>query len=284
MDELLQLFSNDLNKAISGENLCKIAEVRLRRGQKVRVFDGRQWVYVNYVVSESDILRITDVATKFSAYSAEDEVRNGYLHYFGGVRIGLSGEGVTENGKVVNLKNLSSVCVRIPTEAKGSGSEAAKRLLSGGEAKNGCLISPPGCGKTTMLRDVVRQMSDSGLNVLVLDERYELSAPSEGILGLDVGKNTDVVCGIQKIAFFENVVRSMNPDVVAVDEIYTEKEANELAKVAKSGIKILYTLHGSDFKRLDESDVRAVSCLTSVAVLLSKRPKVGTVSDILERA
>lgn len=127
-----------------------------------------------------------------------------------------------------------------------------------------------------MLRSMVRFASKTGANVLVLDERYELS----GSGAFDLGENTDVMLGASKSVFFENVVRSMNPDVIAVDEIYAEREAEELVKIANSGIKIFYTVHGDSLKRLEFSDAKKLFDVTEVGILLTKIPSPGTVKEV----
>ena len=277
MDELRKLFFDDVWEEISkSAKSFPLSEIRIRVGKPIRCAANGKFVYVSKIASEKDVSRVLDVATGYSAYSASDAALKGYLHYYGGVRIGITGEGVTDGGKLMNVKSVSSLCIRIPTDAEGVFEKLEGSVFFDGAVKNTAIVSPPFGGKTTMLRSMVRFASKTGANVLVLDERYELS----GSGAFDLGENTDVMLGASKSVFFENVVRSMNPDVIAVDEIYAEREAEEMVKIANSGIKIFYTVHGDSLKRLEFSDTKKLFDVTEVGILLTKNPSPGTVKEV----
>lgn len=276
MDELRKLFFDDVWKEIVKSSRGEeISEIRIRVGKPFKCCVRGKFSAASKIATQKDVERALDVVTGYSAYSSSDAALKGYLYYACGIRIGITGEGVTDGGRLINLKNVSSLCVRIPTNVKSGLSDVENIVFFGGKPRNTAIISPPFGGKTTMLRDMIRAASELGANVLALDERYELS----GTGAFDLGENVDVMLGATKSIFFENVVRSMNPDVVAVDEIYAEKETEELLKLANSGVKIFYTVHGNGVDRLNLPDLKKLFSVTEVGISLSKEPLPGTVKE-----
>ncbi len=147
--------------------------------------------------------------------------------------MGVCGETVIRNGEITNIKNISSLSLRIARERKGTAEKVLPELLSGGSIKNTLIISPPGGGKTTLLRDVIRLLSDGGHRVGLADERYEVAAVKDGLPTLDVGERTDVLSGCPKAEAIIMLLRAMNPEVIAADEITAPSDAEAIMSAPK---------------------------------------------------
>lgn len=256
-----------------------VGEIRLRAGFAcVLKVDGRR-VQTDYAVTRADLDYALGVASGFSIYAVNDTLVKGFLHYRGGVRIGVAGEGVTDGTRLVTVKNVSSLVLRIPHEILGFADVVTQSFS--GEPQNTLVISPVGAGKTTLLRDMARQTSDAGANVLVIDERYELTGTVDGAATLDVGKNTDVVAGVGKRIAYENTIRSMAPDVIVTDELFSADDVAIVTDCVRSGVKVFASVHAHDADTLRKSDVFApLFKVFSCAVTLSAVPRVGTISEI----
>lgn len=230
-------------------NADKLTEIRMRTGKPLSVAEFSDYYFPadanghTYVVTKEDIDYVMAVATRHSVYAVNDQLANGFLSCDDGIRIGVSGEGVYKNGRLFTLKNVNSLCIRIPRQIFGCAS-----ALSGivKDFDNTLIVSSPGMGKTTILREFVRLLSESGKNVVVVDERNELSAAVNGVPTTDLGPNTDVLLFSSKKTSYEGAVRAMRPDIVATDEIFGKDEIDCLADICRSGVKVVATVHAKD--------------------------------------
>lgn len=185
-------------------------------------------------------------ATGFSPYSLRLEETGLYLPLPGGCRMGLCGETVMRDGKLSGLRQISSLTIRLARQKLGIARETGDRLVSGTQVASALIVSPPGGGKTTFLRDLIRCISEKGIRVSVIDERRELGA--EGFL--ELGPTTDVLWGAPKAQAIPLMIRAMNPQVLAVDEISGQGELEEILYGAFSGVAVLATVHGTGMEDL----------------------------------
>ena len=249
-DDAIMLLPSVLRKEarqLSGSQRSKVEEIRLRKGRLLSVLmpDGELDVGT-LVVNSEHINSLLDIATGVSAHSFRESIKNGYITAKGGYRIGLGGTTVLKNGEVDGFRELTSVSIRIPREIVGVSDD-----ITISEPFNSTLIiSPPGCGKTTLLRDVVRKLSDSGLRVSLADERSELAAVWQGEAQMDVGRRTDIIDGCPKSQAVLMLLRAMNPQVIAIDEITHPNDIEAIKEAANCGVELLATAHAWDEKDL----------------------------------
>ncbi len=285
VENLNYLLPDILKAQLEGLKIC---ELRLRIGRYMRVYDGQKWMLLNrqtssVKVSRSDIDYILGVASGYSVYSISDSLVSGFIHCQGGIRIGICGEGVMNNGKLSTQKDISCLAIRVPDEVFGCADGLIDSIYVDGEVKNTIIISPPAAGKTTLLRELSRVISDKGKNVLIVDERYELAAAVKGIAAFSVGENTDVISGVPKLIAYENVIRAMNPDVIVTDEIYKISETEVLADACRAGVKIFASIHAESEKELENSIFANFLKLFDVKIVLSKKRKVGEVLRVIDK-
>jgi len=194
-------------------------------------------------VRHEELSAVLELATGGSVHSSAESIKNGFITVSGGHRIGLCGTAVVQNKEISFIKDISSVSVRIAKEFTGIAEKLATELNMDGKFGNTLIISPPGYGKTTMLRDLIRVLSRD-YRVAVADERGEIAAKNRGIPQFDVGKSTDVLDGTEKSDGAILMLRSMSPDIIAVDEITAEHDINAMKMISNCGVGIIATAHG----------------------------------------
>lgn len=228
------------------EKFGDICEVRVRRDKNLVVYTLGERFELDYICGQEDIDYILRVATSRSLYAVEDSVRQGFISFDGGIRIGIVGEAVLDGGKLRSIKNINSLVIRIAKSVQTLPLEVFPIIEN---FDNTLIISPPYLGKTTMLRELTRRISNNGNDVLVIDERNELSATTNGVQSLDLGANSDVIVGVPKKDCYEGAVRTMAPDVIVTDEIFGMLEVDCLVDTVRSGVKIMATAHGNDIDK-----------------------------------
>lgn len=280
-------------------NLNKVNEIRLRLNKRIVVYIAGKPYYLSYegitnnpekaiIVSREMLYNIIKRATEHSLYAVNNQLKQGFITVSGGIRIGICGEVVIENGVVQTIKNFSSINIRIAKEVKNCSLNILDILLQGG-FNNTLIISPPGCGKTTMIRDILWQMSERSYtyNILLADERYEIANCFNGQPTLNVGEFTDVISGAEKGYALECGIRSMSPDILVTDELATSKDIDSIINIANSGIKLLCSVHAKDlddlktkpqFKSLIEQKI------FKKFVVLSKARGLGTIEGVFDQS
>lgn len=216
-------------------------EFRLRRGRSPTVLAaGRERELSAEKVDERALLAVLELSSDASMHAAGDALRRGYLTARGGVRVGVCGAVAAEGG-VLGLREVSSLAIRIPRAVRGAAAEVLPRLGSGGVL----LLSPPGGGKTTLLRDLIRCLSDGGERVGVADERGELGGMWNGELQFDLGRSTDVISGAPKAEAAMMLLRGMNCGTIAMDEISLAADAAAVEQLTGCGVRVLATVHAA---------------------------------------
>jgi len=230
--------------ASAGEQVQEI-HLRLGRVPTVLLPEGERALPGGETVSRADLLFVLERACQSSPYAAEESVRRGYICAPGGVRVGLCGRMRPGTQTSWAAGGLTSVNIRIPREVRG-----CAEGLCGSPFPSTLIISPPGGGKTTLLRDMVRLLSDGGARISLCDERGEVAAMGEDGFGFDVGEHTDVLSDLPKRQAALQLLRTMNPQILAMDEITGGEDASVCLACAGCGVKLLATAHAADLQEL----------------------------------
>ncbi len=240
---------------------AQVEEIRLRIGRQVYLSlpDGEEPL-TGTTVTRSDLEQTLDKAAEYSRYAAAETIRHGYVTAAGGFRVGLCGTALPGGAGNEGVRDVSSLAVRIPRVREGAALPLLPQLLEEGRLSSTLVLSPPGGGKTTLLRDLVRLLSqgteyNSPCRVALVDERGELAAVHRGRPQLEVGCHTDVMDGCPKHLAVPMLLRAMTPQVIALDEVALPADVDAVCAAAGCGAALLATVHAAS---LDELKTRPV--------------------------
>ncbi len=241
----------------------KLQEIRIRKGRPpVLQYGGELIVPECYgqVVTDSEFREVLTGISRYSLYAFEEEIRKGYLTIPGGHRVGLSGHIVLENGMVKTIRYISFLNIRISHELPGCADRLMPYVMKGEDFLSTMIMSPPGGGKTTLLRDMVRKLATGGSgfrgrNVSLVDERSEIAGCYSGIPQKEVGPFCDVMDACPKNIGIMMVLRSMAPEVIAVDEVGMQEDLEAMNHAITGGCSLLATVHGSSMEQMKEKPV-----------------------------
>lgn len=238
--KMLFRFRDKTAYLLESGGLCDYQNCRERIGQ---IKDA-------YKIQMRDIKETLEYISNFSLYAYEEEIKQGFITINGGHRVGISGKAVFDASSLRTIRNISSVNIRISHEIYGCADGLLKYAVAEGRVYNTMIISPPCGGKTTILRDLIRQISECGFNVSVIDERSELAASHMGIPQNNLGPNTDIMDCCPKAVGMIRMLRVMSPDVIAADEIGLEEDVNAIRYLCACGCAIVCTIHSDSYDEL----------------------------------
>lgn len=270
-----------------------LEEIRLRQGLPIALYYSDRCCYITtggqlsvsysgcMIATKADLIEGIELISEASVYALKDEIKSGYITIDGGHRVGICGNAVTEDGKISNISHVSGLNYRVAKEIIGAAKEVMPYIYDSQRIRNTLIISPPQCGKTTLLRDVARSLSASGKKVSIIDERNEISAMNNGSRGYDLGISCDILGGAAKAEGSILMLRSMSPDVIITDELGADDEGRVLSRIANSGVHLISTIHAKNRSDLENrSEVAAMCPFFSCFVTLSRRNGAGTVEEI----
>ena len=257
------------------ENTIEEIRIRVDRPVILKYPEGKEDI-LDHVVTQNEILNILQSLCNNSIYSYQSQICDGYITLQGGHRVGITGNVAMKDGKITNVNYVSSLNFRIAREIIGASDEILKEVItrksnsasqnnyrnsnidnndiSNLEINNTLIVSRPGCGKTTVLRDLVRNISNKGFTVSLIDERGEIASMYKGIPQNDIGLRTDVMDNVTKSLGMKIAVRTMAPQVIIADEIGTKEDLEAINYGICSGVKGIFTAHGSDITELRQNE------------------------------
>ncbi|MBE6065344.1 stage III sporulation protein AA [Clostridium cochlearium] len=288
--EILEILPREIKNQLNAFNFKNIQEIRIRAEKPIIVKEGSNEVITNYMATLEDISSIVKRMSSYSIYAYDDEIKQGYITIKGGHRVGICGKCVLDGEKVKTIKYPASLNIRICREVEGCSNKILPYVLKSSMVENTIIISPPNCGKTTLLRDIAKNLSNGikklnlrGMKVCVIDERSEIASCVNGVPQLNIGLRTDVLDSCPKSQGIMMAIRSMSPEVIVCDEIGSREDIESIIKAMNSGVKLITTVHGYDVEDIYEREVFKEAIENKVfqkAIVLSGRKGVGTVEYI----
>ena len=263
IDEILRYFPNKIYQIFFNlfQENSKIAEelqeIRMRAERPIILKLRERDLILQYNITQAEILQIVERLCENSIYAYKNQICEGFITVKGGHRIGLTGSCVIENGKIINVKHISSLNFRIAREVLNCSTRVLREVIDieNKSIYNTILVAPPGKGKTTMLRDIIRRLSNGideinfkGKTCGVVDERGEIAAMYKGIPQNDVGIRTDIIENVEKNQGIHMLIRTMAPEIIACDEIGSKEDVEAIHYALYSGVKGIFTMHGKNIE------------------------------------
>lgn len=303
--EYISLELSNTLKRIPEKYKASIEEIRLRSGAPLNIycmskdyFVTREGMITNdkekgVVVEKSDVMKTFQLISNYSVYAFEEEIKNGFITLKGGHRVGIGGKVLYSVNGIEKIKNISSLNIRIARQKIGISNKLIRFIIDPPNSiHNTLIVSPPQCGKTTILRDLIRNLSvglsllhGKGFKVGVIDERSEIAGMYNGIPQHDIGPRTDVLDGCNKKDGTMMLLRAMSPEIIAMDEIGSIQDVEAIHEILKAGVKIIATVHGNSVE--DLLSRRSLNILVNDKifkryVFLNNSLGVGTIRSIID--
>ena len=233
----------------------ELQEIRIRVDKPIILKLREKDLILQYNILQTEILQIVERLCENSIYAYKNQICEGFITIKGGHRVGLTGSCVIENGKITNIKYISSLNIRIAREVKNCSTRILREIIDieNKTIYNSIIVAPPGRGKTTILRDIIRRLSDGieeinfrGKTCGVVDERGEIAAMYKGAPQNDVGIRTDIIENVSKNKGIHMLIRTMAPEIIACDEIGSKEDVEAIHYALYSGVKGIFTMHGKN--------------------------------------
>lgn len=301
-EELIKIFSKDIRNILRRltVDFAQVQEIRLRVQAPLLMICNNLEFYITpegtlskradeaYLVSKQELKETLEYMSSYSLYAFEEEIKHGFITIQGGHRIGIAGKIITDETGIRSMKFISFINVRLSHQVQGCASPVLPYLYECGMVQHTLIISPPRCGKTTLLRDIIRQVSngtgpEAGVTVGVVDERSEIGACYQGIPQNELGIRTDILDCCPKAKGMLMLIRTMSPQVIAVDEIGSREDLEAIEYVMNCGCKLIATVHGSSIEDIQQKPVLRKLVMEhwfERYIILNNRGKIGNVKEI----
>lgn len=265
--EILNILAVEIRKLVKEKypDFNGIQEIRMRVGKPLRIIrNSREEILPSgdhpHIVTKEEMREAMDYISHYSLYAFENELRQGFVTIEGGHRVGVAGKVLLEGGKIKNIQYISSINIRVSHEILGCSDRILPYITKNKKICHTLIISPPCCGKTTLIRDLIRQISDGneyvkGCAVGVVDERSELGGCYLGIAQNHLGERTDILDCCPKAEGMIMLIRSMSPQVIAVDEIGNREDITAVEYAMQCGCKLIASVHGMNMDEISAKPV-----------------------------
>ena len=255
MDEILKFLPEVLKQKIISSNMNNVEEIRVRTSKPVILKNNIDEKVLDYITTPEMILQILQRVCDNSLYSYQSQICEGFITLKGGHRIGVTGNAIIKDEKIATLSYISSLNFRIARQVLNCSNKAIIHILNRNTVWNTLIVSPPGLGKTTLLKDIIRRISNGipemnfkGITCGVVDERGEISATYKGVSQNDLGIRTDIIENVEKNQGIHMLIRTMAPEIIACDEIGSKEDVEAIHYALYSGVKGIFTMHGKNIE------------------------------------